>query len=181
MPVFTDRFILNEPEDMSSPYYILSNSSVPVYNKFSEGIEIFLLTDENEETVSAELCENDKKHGVFEYSDKHIGSWTLGSVGSVFKDTRIYFLRSTEEIIGYLRAECGYKNYYEIGWLQINEKECGKGYASLLVSYFTEDCLRNGWIPDYSYAISPESEKVAKRCGFIKEEGYSYRRNLIEK
>ena len=42
----------------------------------------------------------------------------------------------------------------------------GKGYGKLLTLYFSYDLLNNGLYPHYGYAINPESEAVARKCGY---------------
>ena len=98
-----------------------------------------------------------------------------------FIDIRRYFLIKEGKPIGYLRAERGYKNYYDIGWLFIIPKEQRHGYASALVAYYAEDCVKNGFIPNYGTAVSEGSEKVAKKCGFSRDAGYKFRRPLIRR
>ena len=82
------------------------------------------------------------------------------------KDVKFYIMRVNGEIVGYLRAECGYMNIYDIGWLYIEPKYRGKGYATLLVLDFSKEMFKNGLIPHYGYAISEESARVAEKCGY---------------
>ena len=69
-------------------------------------------------------------------------------------------------MIGFLRGELGYKNYYDVGWVYVAPAYRGKGYGKLLTLYFSYDLLNNGLYPHYGYAINPESEAVARKCGY---------------
>ena len=84
-----------------------------------------------------------------------------------FDGTRFYLLEDGGRIIGFLRAECGYRNYYDVGWVYVAPAHRNKGYGRQLVSFFAHDCLANGLYPHYGYAVSDESASVAKACGFV--------------
>ncbi|MCQ2436214.1 MAG: GNAT family N-acetyltransferase [Clostridia bacterium] len=66
----------------------------------------------------------------------------------------------------------------DIGWVQVDIDERGKGYAKQLVSYFAADSIKNGLIPRYSFAMSNESEKVAEACGFTRTQAFRYRMTI---
>ena len=84
-----------------------------------------------------------------------------------FDDTRFYLLEDGGRIIGFLRAECGYRNYYDVGWVYVAPAHRNKGYGKQLVLFFAHDCLANGLYPHYGYAVSSESAAVAEKCGFV--------------
>jgi len=86
---------------------------------------------------------------------------------TVFKDVKWYIMCIDGEIAGYLRAECGYGNIYDIGWLYVEPRYRGHGYAVDLVTYFSKDMFARQAIPHYGYAVSEESVSVAKKCGYI--------------
>ena len=98
-----------------------------------------------------------------------------------FIDIRRYLLIKEGTPVGYLRAERGYKNYYDIGWLFVVPEERRHGYASALVSYYANDLVKSGFIPNYGTAVSEGSEKAAEKCGFSKDDGYKFRRPLIRR
>lgn len=98
-----------------------------------------------------------------------------------FIDIRRYLLIKEGKPVGYLRAERGYRNYYDIGWLFVKDSERGHGYASALVSYYAKDMVKNGFIPNYGTAVSEGSEKTAEKCGFSRDDGYKFRRPLIRR
>lgn len=83
-----------------------------------------------------------------------------------FQDMVCYVLRVDGDIAGYLRAECGYANIYDIGWLYVEERYRGNGYATELASWFSHDMFNSGAIPHYGFAISKESARVAEKCGY---------------
>lgn len=84
-----------------------------------------------------------------------------------FKDVKWYILRVNGEIAGYLRGECGYANVYDIGWLYVEPRFRGHGYAVELVMYFSKDMFVNDAVPHYGYAISEASARVAEKCGYV--------------
>ncbi len=82
------------------------------------------------------------------------------------KDVRWYILRVDGEIGGYLRAECCLGDIYNIGWLYMEPNLRGHGYAAYLVAFFAKEMFTSGKIPHYGYAVSEQSARVAKKCGF---------------
>jgi predicted GNAT family acetyltransferase len=94
------------------------------------------------------------------------------------RDVRWYWIHASGEPIGYLRAECVLQNVEEIGWLYVESKYRGRGYAAALVRAFTRDSFLRGRIPRYGYAVSPESERVAQACGYVRADGEMYCRSL---
>jgi len=83
-----------------------------------------------------------------------------------YKDTKFFILRVKGKIAGYLRAENGFSNIYDIGWVYVLPEYRGHGYAAYLVLFFSDYCFEKGFIPQYGYAINHESIKVAKKCGY---------------
>lgn len=170
MPYLTSVFEISGIEYEANPSYSINSYSELNLIETSNGVEIFRLTDENSMSVKKEL----------EHSKKDFESWTFEG-SEAFSDIRIYILRVNGVLCGYLRAECGYANYYDIGWLHIVPNMRKRGYAAQLVSYFAQDCVKYGLHPNYGYAVCPQSEKVAQKCGFKLDKKPKYRRELIKK
>ena len=84
----------------------------------------------------------------------------------IYRDTKTYVLWEDGEPVGWLRAECGFENIYDIGWLYILPEKRGKGLAPVLVCAFAEECWHSDCIPCYGYAINEASVRVAQKCGF---------------
>lgn len=162
MRCVTDRFESGE-EIVPAPEYSISSVSELVETPESEDVEISLLTDELRERFSDELTAQRETYT------------------GCFRDVRRYLLTRGGSLIGYLRAECGYKNYYDVGWVFVPPEMRGHGYAPMLVSYFASDCVNNGFFPNYGFAVTPESERVAVKCGFSKDIGYGICRTLIKR
>ena len=161
LPCIADNFEIGD-DTGSSPTYSLRSADELVDIPAGD-VEISLLTKENSEAFREILA---SEHAP--YAD-------------CFADIRRYGMTKDRKPIGYLRAERGYKNYYDIGWLYVLPGARGHGYAPMLVSYFAKDCLENGAFPNYGYAVSRESERVAEKCGFSKDEDYRLDRQLIKK
>lgn len=152
------RFSLEQVQDLPNPvYYIDSQSELLNYTGDIE-LSITQLSDEdrNEIANSVRLGKLDRE------------SWGDGSFKPCtgFKDVKVYIARLKGEIIGYLRAECGYMNVYDIGWLYIEPSYRGMGYAAALVSYFSREMFNADLVPHYGYAISEQSARVAQKCGY---------------
>ena len=98
----------------------------------------------------------------------------------VYQAVEWHILRVNGELAGYLRAECGYANIYDIGWLYVEPRFRGKGYAVDLVLAFSRDMFSRGNIPHYGYAISPASARVAEKCGFICDQPLPICHRLIQ-
>ena len=98
--------------------------------------------------------------------EEELRSVTLFDTCPCFDDTRFYIMECDGRIIGFLRAECGYRNYYDVGWVYVAPAYRNKGYGKHLTLFFAHDCLANGLYPHYGYAVSPESVAVAQACGF---------------
>ena len=154
----TTRFVFETPQYPANPVYYI-NSSDELSNLICDDrISVTLIKDEDKIEVSRKV-----EKGLLD-----LESWGDGSFRPCtnFKDVKFYIMRVDGEIVGYLRAECGYMNIYDIGWLYIEPQYRGKGYASLLVMYFSKDMFMNDLIPHYGYAISIASARVAEKCGY---------------
>jgi len=181
----TAKYHIEDIENIGSRYFYLRNYSD--FNDFplDTNLSILVTKDGEIEKIASKLERSDNIFGLNnrEYSEDHIGTWALNEaiIGENCYRKRTYFLQKEDIIIGYLRAESGYGKYYEIGWLQTDIGERGKNYAPILVSCFVKDCLSSGLIPDYSYAITDESIRVAEKCGFICERSSKYKKKLDRK
>lgn len=152
----TSRFTFEEPQYPTNPiYYIRSSDSLP--NPIHNGnITVTLLSDEDKAEIAHAL----------DTGKLDPESWGDFTTCTSFKDVKWYIMRVGGEIAGYLRAECGYENIYDIGWLYIEQKYRCKGYATELVLHFSRDMFEHDAIPHYGYAISKESSRVAEKCGY---------------
>lgn len=154
----TTRFVFETPQYLANPVYYI-NSFDELSNLIcNDRISITLIKEEDKIEVARKV-----EKGLLD-----LESWGDGSFRPCtnFKDVKFYIMRVDGEIVGYLRAECGYMNIYDIGWLYIEPQYRGKGYASLLVMYFSKDMFMNDFIPHYGYAISIASARVAEKCGY---------------
>lgn len=154
----TTRFVFETPQYPANPVYYI-NSFDELSNLICDDrISVTLIKDEDKIEVARKV-----EKGLLDPE-----SWGDGSFRPCtnFKDVKFYIMRVDGEIVGYLRAECGYMNIYDIGWLYIEPQHRGKGYASLLVMDFSRNMFMNGLIPHYGYAISKESARVAEKCGY---------------
>lgn len=151
--------------------FVSSERGAPIYGLISPK-DLTPVTLNQEVTVSL-ATEQDRKTAETDISildalEEELRSAELFDSCDCFFDTRLYLLKDGEKIIGFLRGECGYGNYYDIGWVYVAPAYRGKGYGKLLTLYFSHDLLKNGLYPHYGYAITPESESVAKACGFTR-------------
>ncbi len=88
---------------------------------------------------------------------------------SICPETRLYLLSHDEEIVGYLRAEKGFANILDVGFLFILPSFRGNSFGKYLATAFAKDCFLRGEIPHYGSAVSPASEAVARAVGFQRE------------
>ena len=163
----TTRFVFEIPQYPANPVYYI-NSSDELSNLICNDELSNLICNDR---ISVTLIKDEDKIEVARKVEKGLldpESWGDGSFQPCtnFKDVKFYIMRVNGEIVGYLRAECGYMNIYDIGWLYIEPQYRGKGYASLLVLNFSRDMFMNGLIPHYGYAVSKESAHVAEKCGY---------------
>ena len=147
-----NKFEIIECENHFSPIYVLKDKKhLPILN-IPTDTEIYEWNGENKEEAAKSLSE--------------LGDG-VSYLNEVFKDTKRYLMRSNGKIVGYLRAECAYKNFYEIGWLYIEPSYRNRGFGAGMVLFYALDCLKNGKKPIYGYAINSESVRVAEKCGFV--------------
>ncbi len=141
----------------------------PVY--YIHSADKLTLLSENTSVSVSLFCETDKDE-----IDKAVQEGKLDQESmngdmfvpyTCYKDTEWYILRVNGEIAGYLRSECGYSNIYDIGWLYVEPRFRGHGYAADLVLKFSYDMFGTGMIPHYGFALSEASARVAEKCGYI--------------
>ena len=158
LPIIQNRYTLTPPAYPASPvYYIHAANQLPSVQSHP-GASVSL------------YCEADKAEIAKAVAAGNLDCESMNAdmfvPCTVFSDVRWYILRVGGEIAGYLRAECGYANIYDIGWLYVEPRFRGHGYACDLVMYFSKDLFSRGAIPHYGYAISGASERVAQKCGY---------------
>lgn len=154
----TKRFSLEAVEYPANPiYYIHTRDELLPYVQ-TDGVSIALHTEEDKAEITR--C---AQQGLLDSECMGEGMFTLTTC---FKDVKWYILRVDGNIAGYLRAECGYSNLYDIGWLYVEPRYRGKGYATALTLYFAHHIFDMGAVPHYGFAICPESVRVAEKCGF---------------
>lgn len=166
----TKRYSLEAVEYPASPiYYTHTRDELLPYAKM-ERVSIALHTEEDKAEISRCV-----QQGLLDSECMGEGMFTLTTN---FKDVKWYILRVDGNIAGYLRAECGYSNYYDIGWLYVEPKYRGNGYATALTLYFSHHVFDIGAVPHYGFAICPESVRVAEKCGFKCDKTGIYCRGL---
>jgi len=158
---FARFFTVIEPTDSMDPVYFLHTQSELADIPTDPSVSVSLASDADKAALSEASRRGQRMPDgigpdIFERSP-------------LFRDTRLYLLRTGGSIAGYLRAECAYANIYNIGWLYILPEFRGRGYAVQLTMRFSRDCFANGWIPHYGFAVSKESERVAEKCGFRRD------------
>lgn len=153
------RYSVTIPENPANPVYYIHSPEELTSVTGSIAASVSLFTESDKEIISQAVEEGllDRK---FMNADMFVPCVN-------FKDVKWYILRVNGEIAGYLRAECGYANIYDIGWLYVEPRFRGHGYATDLVMYFSKDMFANRAIPHYGYAISQASARVAEKCGFM--------------
>lgn len=171
----TDRFEVSDLDEGSNPSYSIGSlSELTHFDTEDCDISLYDPTDPQEKlAVKTELSEMLKKSG-------ELGSWSL-DLDDDFKKLRIYLLRENGRLAAYLRVECVFSNFYEIGWLHTAPEMRNRGFAKRLVSYFSNDCIKNDFFPVYGSAVCEASEQVARSCGFSKDEPLKFRRILTVK
>lgn len=174
------HYVVTPSERFRAPsYYIRSVEDIHWF-PITDNTVIRQLTPEISEEIRTQMLASGVSDKSDDYDDEHLGLWGL----QIYGDDVNYLLGikdSSCEIrwIGYLRTEKGFGNYMDIGFLFVNVEFRGHGYAKQLVSHFTRECLKNGKIPRYSFALNPESEGVAKVCGFT-QKSFAKHRVMIE-
>ena len=134
----TARFAFETPQYPANPVYYIKSPDALLNFASVDRISVTLIVDEDKLEVAQKV-----EKGLLDPE-----SWGDGSFRfcTNFKDVKFYIMRVNGEIVGYLRAECGYMNIYDIGWLYIEPKYRGKGYATLLVLDFSKEMFKNGLI-----------------------------------
>ena len=161
-PAILHRFTPVEPEYPRSPvYYMHSEDELPPHIPHAEA-SVSVFSEDRKAALTAEI-ENANSAGLL---DPESMNPTMFVPCTVFSDVKWYILRVNGELAGYLRAECGYANIYDIGWLYVEPRFRGHGYACDLVMYFSHDMFDHSAIPHYGYAISDASARVAEKCGY---------------
>ncbi len=155
-PPFAKRFYFS-PSDRGEPIYAIYSKAQLTKADLSEDVKIIASSPEFDSKITAEMLS---------YMEGYITESVFSNRNAAFSDTVIYYMLKSNSIIGYLRAERGYKNYYDIGWVEIANKFRGHGYGKQLVVYFSERCFEAGNIPHYGFAVSHESVMLARSCGY---------------
>lgn len=153
-----DRFTFCASENGAPTYALCDAEALPPFVPL-QNVTVSLSTDSDKAQALADPTWLDALEEDLRTPD-------LFDACPCFSDTRFYLLKEGDKIIGFLRAECGYRNFYDVGWVYVAPSYRGNGYGKLLTLYFAHDCLQNGLYPHYGYAISKESAAVARRCGF---------------
>lgn len=152
------RFSYETPEVPASPVYYIHTRKELAHFLLKEGVSISLSTEKDKEEIKILA-----KSGMLDPECMGEGMFNRCTC---FSDVKWYILRVHGNIAGYLRAECGYQNIYDIGWLFVEPRYRCNGYAKQLVLYFSNHMFDIGAIPHYGFAICDESVAVAEKCGF---------------
>ena len=158
LPIMQSRFTLTSPEYPASPVYFIRTADQLLSPKTNTNASVSLYCESDKDEIA-------KATAVGALDSESINA-DMFVPCSVFSDVKWYILRVNGEIAGYLRAECGYANIYDIGWLYVEPRFRGHGYACDLVMHFSYDMFAHGQIPHYGYAISEQSARVAEKCGY---------------
>lgn len=161
----TSRYTVTLPEDQPNPVYYIHTQEELTCLPMEDGIlqedcvTVSLFREEDKADI-AQAVQNGALDAEYMNAEMFVPC-------TVFRDVKWYILRVNGEPVGYLRAKCGYENIYDIGWLYVEPRFRGHGYAPQLVSAFSHDMFAGGCIPHYGYAISDASARVAEKCGFV--------------
>lgn len=157
-PHVAERLTFGSSESGAPIYGLLTPEDLaPLTEK--EGVSVSPLTAEEKAFLQSHT-------ELYEGFEEELRFPSLWDACDCFFDTRFYLLKEGDKVIGFLRGELGYKNYYDVGWVYVAPAYRGKGYGKLLTLYFSHDLLKNGLYPHYGYAINPASAFVAKSCGY---------------
>ncbi len=153
------HYSITFPEYPANPVYYIHSSAdlTPIPENKDASVSLFKESDKFEIARAVDT-------GIIDAESMNVDMFVPCTN---FKDVKWYILRVNGKIAGYLRGECGYANIYDIGWLYVETRFRGHGYAADLVQYFSKDMFANGAIPHYGYAISEASSRVAEKCGYI--------------
>lgn len=158
LPIIQSRYTLANPEYPASPVYYIHAEDQLLSPKTNTETSVSLYRESDKDEIAKAVSA-----GALDEESMNADMFVPCTV---FSDVKWYILRVSGEIAGYLRAECGYANIYDIGWLYVEPRFRGHGYACNLVMHFSHDLFGNGKIPHYGYAISRESARVAEKCGY---------------
>ncbi len=167
----TGTFEQNEPSDPASPVYFIHSPVELIAPIPDETVTVSLAAEEDKAEI-----ERENERGNL--NPEEIGPYIFNTF-TIFKDTRLYILRVGGTIAGYLRAECGFSNIYDIGWLYVRPDYRGHHYAVHLTHFFSADCFAAGRVPHYGFAISDASVRVAEKCGYSCDPAKITRRQLV--
>ncbi len=171
LPILQNRYTFTAPAYPASPVYYIQAEDQLLSPKTNTEASVSLYRDsDNDEIANAVAA------GALDCESMNADMFVPCTV---FSDVKWYILRVNGEIAGYLRAECGYANIYDIGWLYVEPRFRGHGYACDLVMYFSKDLFAHGAIPHYGYAISGESARVAQKCGYVCDPTVLYCHRLL--
>jgi len=175
LPIIQNRYTLTDPAYPASPVYYIHAEDQLLSPKTNTEASVSLYRDSDKGEIAKAVAA-----GALDCESMNADMFVPCTV---FSDVKWYILRVDGEIAGYLRAECGYANIYDIGWLYVEPRFRSHGYACDLVMHFSRDLFDNGQIPHYGYAISKESARVAEKCGYACDPSkcYNYRLLPIEK
>ncbi len=177
LPAIRERFTPDDPEYPRSPVYFMhSADALPPHVPHAEAV-ISDYPENDTEELKREIAHANAA-GLL---DAESMNSTMFVPCTVFSDVKWYILRVSGELAGYLRAECGYANIYDIGWLYVEPRFRGHGYACDLVMYFSRDLFASGAVPHYGYAISASSARVAEKCGYVCDQTQLHNYRLLPK
>ena len=151
-PALTERFSMTDADEGVNPIFALTDPARLKPYEPAVGVTVSVWNGENREKIRAELA--DIGEGV-DY------------ICTCCRDTRRYLLYLNGRAVGYLRAECAWKNVYDIGWVNVEPEYRRRELGKQLVLAFAHDCLSRGEIPHYGFAVSRESALTAESCGFV--------------
>ena len=157
-PIFAKPLELKEPEENSfSPVYYIHRKEELLSHPVPDEVDVHLATDKDYALMSQDMTNGKIDREIFD-----------GAREDYVSDipSKIFFLTVDGATAGYLRAENGFSNIYEIGWLYVVPEYRGHHYSVYLTESFSEWCFENGFIPQYGFAINEESRKIAEQCGY---------------
>ncbi len=154
---FKNRFTFLSSEE-AAPTYGFYEKNLSERCSLPNGVELIIADSEFYNRVKNNLEMLSYMKG-YQFDD-------LFNQANGFSDTIIYCMMKDNKLIGYLRAECGYKNYYDIGWVEIASDFQKQGLGKQIVLFFMEHCFQNKRVPHYGYALSKESVALACATGY---------------
>ena len=173
LPIIQSRYTLTSPEYPASPVYYIRTAEQLLSPKINTDASVSLYCASDRDEIAKATAA-----GALDSESMNADMFVPCTV---FSDVKWYILRVCGEIAGYLRAECGYANIYDIGWLYVEPRFRGHGYACDLVMYFSRDLFASGAVPHYGYAISASSARVAEKCGYVCDQTQLHNYRLLPK